>query len=102
MSSTDHKSEPVIAAREPKKVDVEAGKDYWFCTCGRSQTQPFCDGSHSGTDFAPQLWTAEKSEAKWFCQVRHSFSTISSLILIPIVTFVSIYFLILLFILLFI
>ena len=59
----------VIAARVPIKVDVEAGKDYWFCTCGRSETQPFCDGSHSGTEFAPLLWTAEKSEAKWFCQV---------------------------------
>ena len=37
---------PVVAAKEPFKVDVEAGKAYFWCACGRSQKQPFCDGSH--------------------------------------------------------
>ena len=40
-------SEPTIAQKSPIPVEVEAGKDYWWCTCGNSKKQPFCDGSHS-------------------------------------------------------
>jgi CDGSH-type Zn-finger protein len=39
-------TEPVVAAKAPNKVTLEAGKDYWWCACGRSQKQPFCDGTH--------------------------------------------------------
>ena len=39
-------SEPVIAQKSPIPVEVEAGKDYWWCSCGQSKRQPFCDGSH--------------------------------------------------------
>jgi CDGSH-type Zn-finger protein len=65
-------TEPVVAARAPAKVALEAGKDYWFCTCGRSATQPFCSGSHKGTGFAPKKFTAEKSGDAWLCQCKHS------------------------------
>jgi CDGSH-type Zn-finger protein len=65
-------NEPVIAARVPAKVALEAGKDYWFCTCGRSATQPFCDGSHKGTGFAPQKFTAETSGDARLCQCKHT------------------------------
>ena len=41
-------TEPVVAARVPAKVTLEAGKDYWWCACGQSKNQPFCDGSHKG------------------------------------------------------
>ena len=44
---------PLIAQKGPYMVAVEAGKSYWWCACGRSQRQPFCDGSHKGTNFAP-------------------------------------------------
>ena len=42
-------TEPVVAAKAPAKVTVEAGKDYWWCACGKSKKQPFCDGSHKGS-----------------------------------------------------
>lgn len=65
-------SEPVIAAKAPVKVTLEAGQDYWFCTCGKSSTQPFCDGKHKGSGFAPKKFTAEKSGDAWLCQCKHS------------------------------
>ena len=40
--------QPVVAAKAPIKIAVEAGKDYWWCSCGKSSKQPFCDGSHKG------------------------------------------------------
>ena len=65
-------NEPRIAQRAPIVVDVEAGKTYWWCACGRSSSQPFCDGSHEGTGFAPVEYRAEASEKKWFCACKHS------------------------------
>ena len=65
-------TEAVRAADTPFPVDVEAGKSYWWCACGRSRSQPFCDGSHKGTDFTPVEYTAEKSEKVWFCGCKHS------------------------------
>ena len=44
-------SEPEIGGRQPIPINVEAGKSYWWCACGRSKAQPFCDGSHKGTGF---------------------------------------------------
>lgn len=63
---------PKVAAKNPAKVDVEEGKKYAWCTCGLSESQPFCDGKHAGTDFKPHVFTAEKSEACFFCQCKQS------------------------------
>ncbi len=60
-------SEAVVAQKAPYGVKVEAGKSYWWCACGRSKGQPFCDGSHKGTGMAPQEFKAEKDETVWFC-----------------------------------
>ena len=57
----------VIAQRGPFMVDVEAGKKYAWCSCGRSKNQPFCDSSHSGTEFEPMMFEAKKSETIYFC-----------------------------------
>ena len=65
---------PDIPQKSPYAVEVEAGKSYWWCACGKSKTQPFCDGSHKGTPFAPVEYTAEKSEKVWFCGCKHSAS----------------------------
>ncbi|MDG2486752.1 MAG: CDGSH iron-sulfur domain-containing protein [Roseibacillus sp.] len=65
-------SEPTIAARQPIGVELEAGKTYYYCSCGESASQPFCDGSHSGTDFSPQAFTAEKDGKAFLCQCKRS------------------------------
>jgi CDGSH-type Zn-finger protein len=61
-----------IAGTSPQPVELEAGKQYAFCTCGRSESQPFCDGSHKVTSFKPHVFTAEKSETKYFCMCKHT------------------------------
>ena len=65
-------NEPHIAAKQPAAVEVSAGQTYYWCSCGRSKNQPFCDGSHGGTGFEPQTYTAEKSGTVYFCQCKHS------------------------------
>jgi CDGSH-type Zn-finger protein len=65
-------STPEIPQKSPFSVDVEAGKSYWWCACGRSKTQPFCDGSHSDTDFTPVEFRAEATKTVWFCGCKHS------------------------------
>jgi len=65
-------SEPVIAGKVPLPVDVEAGKTYWWCSCGKSARQPFCDGSHKGTDFTPVRYDATQAGKVWFCACKHS------------------------------
>ena len=60
-------AERVIAQKAPFPVAVEAGKTYWWCTCGRSAKQPFCDGSHKGSEFAPKTFTAQASDTVYFC-----------------------------------
>ena len=63
---------PDIPQKAPYAVDVEAGKSYWWCACGKSKSQPLCDGSHKGTEFTPVEYKAEKSEKVWFCGCNHS------------------------------
>lgn len=63
---------PNIAARQPAVVELTKDKKYFFCTCGRSGKQPFCDGSHSGTPFTPHMFVAEKDGKAWLCQCKHS------------------------------
>ncbi|OAI43468.1 glutamate synthase [Verrucomicrobia bacterium SCGC AG-212-E04] len=65
-------SDPVIAQKSPFPVTVEAGKTYFWCACGKSATQPYCDGSHKGSEFAPISFTAEKAEQIFFCGCKHS------------------------------
>jgi CDGSH-type Zn-finger protein len=63
---------PTIAGRAPIKVAVEAGKSYYWCACGLSATQPFCDGKHKGSGFTPLHYTAEKSGDAWFCTCKNT------------------------------
>jgi CDGSH-type Zn-finger protein len=65
-------SEPVIAAKSPFAVAVEEGKDYYWCSCGMSKAQPFCDGSHKGSGFVPTQYTAPKTDTVYFCGCKHS------------------------------
>ncbi len=65
-------TQPVIAQKEPVAIDVEAGKSYFWCACGKSANQPFCDGSHQGTEFEPLQYTAETSRKLFFCGCKHT------------------------------
>ena len=60
-------AEPVVAQKSPYGTPVEAGTSYWWCSCGRSASQPFCDGSHKGTGLAPKEYKADKDGTVWFC-----------------------------------
>ena len=64
-------SEPVIAQKQPWALELEPG-DYWWCACGRSKTQPFCDGSHKGTDFTPVKFEVVEKTRVWLCGCKHS------------------------------
>ena len=66
---SDHPSPdaPIPAAKSPFPVEVEEGKTYFWCTCGRSARQPFCDGSHKETSLSPMKYTAEASRTLFFC-----------------------------------
>ncbi|MGA1289034.1 MAG: CDGSH iron-sulfur domain-containing protein, partial [Rubrivivax sp.] len=59
--------DPHIAQKAPYPVDVEAGKSYWWCACGLSKSQPFCDGSHKGSGITPVKWEADASKTVYFC-----------------------------------
>jgi len=59
-------------ARKPFPVEVHSGSNYFWCSCGKSNEQPFCDGSHKGTDYTPVKFTAEKSEVVNFCGCRET------------------------------
>lgn len=60
-------TDPVPAQKAPYEVTVEAGKKYFWCACGHSSKQPYCDGSHKTTDITPIGFTAEKSGSVWLC-----------------------------------
>lgn len=64
---------PHIAKKEPLAIEIEAGKDYWWCACGLSKNQPFCDGAHKKEAvFSPVKWTAEKTGTRWFCGCKNT------------------------------
>jgi CDGSH-type Zn-finger protein len=61
-----------VASIKPIKEELEEGKKYAWCACGLSATQPFCDGSHRGTDFTPVVFSADKSEAAFLCACKRT------------------------------
>ncbi len=65
-------AQPAIPQTKPYKVDVEAGKSYWWCACGLSKSQPFCDGSHKGSEFRPVEFKAGDAATVFFCGCKHS------------------------------
>jgi CDGSH-type Zn-finger protein len=65
-------TEPNVAQKGPFAVDVETGKTYFWCACGRSKNQPFCDGSHKGSEFAPVQWQATETGRQFFCGCKHT------------------------------
>jgi CDGSH-type Zn-finger protein len=65
-------AEPIIAQKSPYPVEVEAGKSYYWCSCGQSANQPFCDGSHKTTEFTPVKFEATETKTVYFCGCKHT------------------------------
>jgi len=63
-------AEPISAGDAPIPVEVEQGKTYFWCSCGKSLKQPYCDGSHAGTDFTPMAWTAPDTRRVFMCACK--------------------------------
>ena len=63
---------PIIAQKAPYPTEVEAGKSYFWCACGRSARQPFCDGSHKGTGLSPLKYEATETRREFFCGCKQS------------------------------
>ncbi|HHM06056.1 MAG TPA: CDGSH iron-sulfur domain-containing protein [Gammaproteobacteria bacterium] len=64
-------SEPRVAQKSPYILQLEPGEYYW-CSCGRSANQPFCDGSHQGSDFVPLKFTVQSQAPQALCGCKHS------------------------------
>ena len=65
-------TKPVVAGNRPKRIPLTKGETYYFCSCGRSDEQPFCNGSHGGTDFRPHIYTADEKKEGVLCVCKHS------------------------------
>ncbi len=65
-------TEAIAAQLSPYQVEVEAGQTYHWCRCGRSSTQPFCDGAHAGTGIEPIMFVAERTETLMLCGCKES------------------------------
>jgi CDGSH-type Zn-finger protein len=63
--------EPLICQRRPLVQQVEPG-EYWWCACGRSKGQPFCDGSHKGTGLQPKKVEITEAGSVAWCMCKHS------------------------------
>jgi len=63
---------PHIPQKAPYAVEVTADQSYYWCSCGQSKSQPFCDGSHKTTSFTPVAFTAEKTGTVYLCGCKHS------------------------------
>lgn len=67
--------QPKIASLSPAHVELEAGQTYFFCTCGESENQPFCDGAHGTSGFTPHMFEATETGKAWLCTCKHTKDT---------------------------
>lgn len=63
---------PIVAQKSPIPVELKKGETYYWCSCGRSGKQPFCDGSHKGTSFEPLVFNTDKDETAYLCACKYT------------------------------
>ncbi len=63
-------SEAIVADTRPEVLELEPGKSYWWCRCGRSKQQPWCDGSHEGTGIEPLEFTVDRQKNYALCKCK--------------------------------
>ena len=64
-------AEPTIASKSPAVMELAPGTYYW-CTCGQSTNQPFCNGAHKGTEFVPLAFELAEKKTVALCQCKHT------------------------------
>lgn len=64
-------AEPTVAQKSPYAVELAPG-DYWWCACGMSKRQPFCDGAHKGSGLEPVKFSVKEAQRVWLCGCKHS------------------------------
>jgi CDGSH-type Zn-finger protein len=64
-------TEPVIFDKKPVVMELDAGSYYW-CSCGQSSNQPFCNGAHKGTDFVPLKFDLEEKKTVALCNCKYT------------------------------
>jgi len=62
----------LVANKHPAATAVEAGQTYFWCACGKSNNQPFCDGAHKGSQFTPVAYSANETKTVYFCQCKQT------------------------------
>jgi CDGSH-type Zn-finger protein len=72
MTTPNTPSPPDCPQKAPYPVQVQAGQAYWWCACGRSRNQPFCDGSHKGSGFNPVRFESGEDKTVYFCGCKAS------------------------------
>ena len=65
-------AEPVVAQKSPYSVEVAKDQEYWWCACGQSKSQPYCDGSHKGSGFSPVQYNAKADRTVHFCGCKNT------------------------------
>jgi len=65
-------NKPIVADTQTKVVELKEGEEYYWCACGRSKNQPFCDGSHQGTTIVPKGFKAAASGEAYLCMCKQT------------------------------
>lgn len=64
-------AEPIIVQKVPYELELDTGT-YWWCSCGKSKKELFCDGSHKGTEFKPVSFEVKEKQKVWLCGCKHT------------------------------
>jgi len=64
--------QPIIAGKRPQMETLEEGKTYAYCACGKSENQPWCNGTHQGGTMVPKVFKAEETKTAAICMCKQT------------------------------